>query len=129
MTNNVKRKFISNIDIPLDNFIQGPEQGSIIGHTMNALRIDYPFILHGMRNKCLRSFELEGEIMSMLMKKRHVSYKSLDLLLQVIILTCLLLSILLGWIYLPFRFIVRELRSLYIKPSSFLLIQISLTLE
>jgi len=43
---------------------------------MSATRINYTFTL---RNKHLRSSDLEGEIMNMLMNNRHVSFKSINL--------------------------------------------------
>jgi hypothetical protein len=45
LTNNIERKTINNINIPLLNFIQGCEQGSILIHMMSAPRFKYPFIL------------------------------------------------------------------------------------
>jgi hypothetical protein len=56
----LREKIIKNIDISLHGFIQGCEKGSILSHKMSAYIINYPFILHKMRNK----FDLEGEIIS-----------------------------------------------------------------
>jgi hypothetical protein len=55
LTNNIERKIIGNINLPLLGFIQGCEQGSILIHMMSAPRVDYPFILCRMRQQGLRS--------------------------------------------------------------------------
>jgi hypothetical protein len=81
LTNNIERKIISNINIPLHNFIQGGEQGSVLSHMMSAPRVDYPFILCKMRQQGLRSFDLEGEIISWSMNNIHISFKAFNLLL------------------------------------------------
>jgi hypothetical protein len=81
LTNNIERKIINNINLPLLSFIQGGEQGSILSHMMSAPRVDYPFILHRMRQQGLRSSDLEGEIISGSVNNEHVSFKAFNLLL------------------------------------------------
>jgi hypothetical protein len=69
LTSNIERKNINDINFPLLGFIQGGEEGTILSHVMSAPKVNYPFVVHRMRQKGLRSSNLEGEIISGSMNK------------------------------------------------------------
>ena len=81
LTNNIKTKITNNIKLPLLSCIQGCEQGSVLSHMMSAPRVDYPFVLHRMRQQGVRSSDLESEIIKGSANSRHVSFKAFNLLL------------------------------------------------